>query len=65
MKQIIVDISNDGEIKISTKGFVGATCVTESQFLKDLLGHETSVQLVAAYFATTEENEKQYLPFCG
>ena len=65
MKQIIVDIANDGEIKISTKGFAGKTCLEESQFLKDLLGHETSVQLVGAYYATTEENEKQFIPICG
>ena len=65
MKQIIVDIAVDGEIKISTKGFTGKTCVEESKFLKDLLGHETSVQLVAAYYATTDEQEKQLIPICG
>jgi hypothetical protein len=65
MKQIIVDIAKDGEIKISTKGFTGHACIEESKFLKDLLGYETSVQLVASYFATTEENTKQYLPICG
>jgi hypothetical protein len=65
MKHIIVDISADGEIKISTKGFSGAACLEENQFLKDLLGHETSVQLVAAYFTTTEENTKHFIPLCG
>ena len=65
MKQIIVDIAVDGEIKISTKGFTGITCVEESKFMKDLLGHETSVQLVAVYYATTDEQEKQFIPICG
>jgi hypothetical protein len=65
MKQIIVDIANDGEIKISAKGFTGPSCLEETQFLKDLLGQETSVQLVSAYYSTTEENTKQYLPICG
>ena len=65
MKQIIVDIAEDGEIKISTKGFSGSACIEESQFLKDLLGHETSAQLVAAYYATTDEQEKQFIPICG
>lgn len=67
MKQIIVDIDQSGEIKITTKGFTGVACIEESQFLKDLLGHETAVQLVASYFTTTEENTntKQYLPICG
>ena len=65
MKQIIVDIAKDGEIKISAKGFTGHSCIEETQFLKDLLGHETAVQLVSAYYATTEENTKQYIPICG
>ena len=65
MKQIIVDIDQSGEIKITTKGFTGVACIEESKFLKDLLGHETAVQLVSAYFTTTEENSKQYIPICG
>ena len=65
MKHIIVDIAKDGEIKITTKGFTGHACIEESQFLKDLLGHEISVQLVATYLMATEEQEKQYLPICG
>jgi len=65
MKKIIIDVANDGEIKISAKGFLGPTCIKETQFLKDLLGVETSVQLVPAYSASAEENTKQYLPICG
>jgi len=65
MKQIIVDIGEDGEIQISTKGFTGQACITESKFLKDLLGEETYVQLVAAYYLSTEENVKKFIPICG
>ena len=36
MKEIIVDISNDGEIKIETKGFEGKSCIIESEFLKNI-----------------------------
>ena len=65
MKQIIVDIANDGEIKISTKGFTGSACIEESQFLKNLLGHEISVQLVPVYYMQDEEDQKQFIPICG
>ena len=65
MKQVIVDIANDGEIQIAATGFNGPICIKETQFLKDLLGHEIAVQLVCAYYATNEENTKQFLPICG
>ena len=35
MKQIIVDIMPDGEIKIETRGFVGKACLEETAFLKE------------------------------
>ena len=67
MKQIIVDVTNDGEVKIETKGYVGKECVEESQFLKDVLGEETSRQLVAAYYQRQGQKEtvKRHLPLCG
>jgi hypothetical protein len=34
MKEIIVDISPEGEIKIETRGFKGKSCLKESQFLR-------------------------------
>lgn len=65
MKEIIVDISNDGEIKIETKGFEGKSCIAESEFLKNLLGRETKQQLTPAYFYTNKSKTKKYLPICG
>jgi len=67
MKQIIVDVTNDGEVKVETRGFTGKSCLAESQFLKDLLGEETSRQLVAAYYQRQDEKEtvKKHLPLCG
>ena len=65
MKEIIVSISSEGEIKIETKGFKGKSCVEESQFLKDLLGKETSKQLTPAYYQQQNETVKKYLPLCG
>jgi len=65
MKEIIVDISSDGEIKVETRGFKGKSCVAESQFLKDLLGKEVSQQLTPAFYQKDEETVKKYLPLCG
>ena len=64
MKEIIIDISNDGEISIETKGFKGKACIEESQFLKDLLGKETSKRLTPAYYYNKKQLKK-YLQLCG
>jgi hypothetical protein len=65
MKDIVIDISDDGEIRIETKGFVGKACVEESQFLKDLLGTETFRRLTPAYYNTNKKKVKKYLQLCG
>ena len=65
MKEIIVDITNNGEVKIETKGFKGKSCVTEAKFLKDLLGKETAKSLTPAYFEEDKVGIKKYLPLCG
>jgi len=65
MKEIIVDISNEGEIKIETKGFKGKSCVAESQFLKDVLGKELSKALTPAYYQEQKQEVKKYLALCG
>ena len=65
MKEIILDISNEGEIKIETKGFKGKACLSESQFLKDLLGSEIERSLTPTYWEKEEVTIKKYLPLCG
>lgn len=65
MKEIIVDVSSEGEVKIETRGFKGKSCVAESQFLKDLLGKETEKALTPAYWEEQETTIKKYLPLCG
>ena len=64
-KQIIVDILNDGEIRIETKGFTGPVCLAESQFLKDLLGQETACQLTPMFYQKEEQILKKHIPLCG
>ena len=64
MKEIVIDISNDGEISIETKGFKGKVCIEESQFLKNLLGKETYKRLTPAYY-NNKKQVKKYLQLCG
>jgi hypothetical protein len=66
-KQIVIDITADGEIKIETRGYHGKACIQESQFLKDLLGTELSRQLTPAYYQTEHSRTvvKKHLPLCG
>ena len=65
MKEIIIDISNEGEIRIETRGFKGKSCIAESQFLKDLLGKETEKNLTPTYWEEEETVVKKYIPLCG
>ena len=64
MKEIVIDISNDGEIRIETKGFKGKVCIEETQFLKNLLGKETYKRLTPAYY-NNKKQVKKYLQLCG
>ncbi len=64
MKEIIIDIAEDGEIRLETKGFKGKVCIEESQFLKDILGKETYQRLTPAYYGQ-KTRVKKYLQLCG
>jgi hypothetical protein len=63
-KEIIIDISNEGEINIETKGFRGLTCLEESKFLKDLLGFELSKRLNPV-IQDEKQLTKKYIQLCG
>ena len=65
MKEIVIDISDDGQIKIETKGFTGKSCIEESQFIKEVLGSETARQLTPTYWQRSQAKIKKYLPLCG
>ena len=65
MKEIIIDISQNGEIKIENRGFSGKGCIADSQFIKDLLGKEIEKQLTPAYYKENNQEVKKYLPLCG
>jgi hypothetical protein len=65
MKEILIEISSDGEIQIETRGFKGKSCVIESEFLKKVLGKETSRSLTPAYWQQGKVAVKKHLPLCG
>lgn len=65
-KEIIVTISDDGEIAVETTGFKGKSCLKESAFIENVLGAELHRQLTPAYFETDpDENRKKFLNLCG
>ena len=69
MKEIIVTVTDEGNVQIETRGFTGKACLEESQFLKDVLGKETARNLTPTYWQNNNQNTKQavkkYLPLCG
>jgi hypothetical protein len=65
MKQIIIDVLDDGEIKLETRGYSGKTCLEETEFIKSILGNEITRQLTPAYYTQGKEAIKKYLPLCG
>jgi hypothetical protein len=64
MKEIVIDVSDDGEISIETKGFTGKACLEESAFIKHLLGKELARQLTPAYYHDKQKTKK-FLQLCG
>lgn len=64
-KQIVIDVSPDGEIRIETKGYEGPACMEDSQFIKDILGEEIAVQLCPAYYNRGKQTIKKHIPLCG
>lgn len=64
-KQIIVDIDKTGEVRIETTGFAGPMCLEESQFIKDLLGHETSRCITPMFYQKDKVVKKQHINLCG
>lgn len=67
-KQIIIEIDEKtGEIKLETLGFKGKSCLTESQWVKDLIGKEVARNLTPAFYMKEQDKviKKKYLPLCG
>jgi len=65
LKEMIVTIMHDGEIKIETKGFTGQACIKETEAIKTLLGKETSRELTPTYYERNGVKTSRHLPICG
>ena len=64
-KTIIVEITDEGEIRLETRGFTGKACIDETQLLKDLIGEEVQRQLTPTYYQRGKTVIKKHLPLCG
>jgi hypothetical protein len=66
MKQIIITISEDAEIRIETKGYTGKACLEDSDFIKKILGKELAVKLCPTYYQKKNKEEVHiFKPICG
>jgi len=64
-KKVLMTIKEDGSISIETFNFIGKSCTEETQFLKDMLGHETVRELKPTYFEKEKVVSQRWLPICG
>ena len=55
MKEIIVDIGLDGEVKVETKGYKGKSCTDASKFIEEALGTVTSNKFTPEYYQKEQE----------
>lgn len=65
MKEILIEITENGDLKLETRGFPGKTCIEGSQFIKDLLGNEIYRQLTPSAYKQNNKEIKMYLALCG
>jgi len=65
MKEIIIDVMDNGEVKVETKGFKGASCLAESEFIKKYLGAEMERELKPTYYEKDGIKTTRHLPLCG
>ena len=60
MTQIIeVIVLPNGQTKIETKGFAGASCRAASRFIEEALGQRVGEQLTAEFHAATSTTSLQ------
>jgi hypothetical protein len=50
VKTIEIIVSPNGQTRLQTKGFTGASCREASQFLEKALGQKQSEQLTAEFY---------------
>lgn len=58
MKSVEITVSPTGEIKVETKGFQGAECLSASRDYEKALGVVTSDKKTGDYYATDSETNQ-------
>jgi hypothetical protein len=53
LKQIIIDIDEEGEVQIETRGFNGKVCIEESNLSRSYLVKRPQINLTPAYYVKT------------
>ena len=56
-KVIEVVIAPNGETRVETKGFAGASCRAASEFIERALGASTSERLKSEFYQTTQTQQ--------
>lgn len=64
-KKIVIEIDENGEVKIETMGFKGKLCLEESKWIEEIFGKKVSQHLTPAYFMKEDKEIKKHLPLCG
>jgi hypothetical protein len=59
MKVIEIVVSPQGEARVQTKGFAGASCQEASRFLEQALGQRTKEQLTAEFHQSAATVQQQ------
>ena len=59
MKVIEIIVSPQGEARVQTKGFTGASCQEASRFLEQALGQRAKEQLTAEFHQSTATVQQQ------
>ncbi len=57
MKLIEITISLEGQTRLETRGFHGATCQEASRLLERALGNTTAEQLTSEYHQSTVQTD--------
>ena len=60
MKVIEIIVSPQGEARVQTKGFTGASCQEASRFLEQALGQRTKEQLTAEFHQSAALVQQQH-----
>lgn len=57
MKEIIIDIDDEGMVEVKTRGFKGKKCIAASKWLEEQLGTIKEIKRTGEYYAE-ETKEK-------